>query len=286
DRKHGQRANLRAVDLAGFSFAGMDLRRVNMRRAVLEGVDLGGADLRRANLIGANLKRARLEKADLSDARLNGANLAAANLKEADLSRADMEFSFLVAAALGLGYGIDLPTVVRGLESVELVPGRLERIECGQPFSVFVDYAHTADALAGTLTALRQVTDGRLICLFGAGGDRDRQKRPAMARAAEAGADLTVVTSDNPRGEDPHAIIDDIVRGFEQPENIEVVPDRAEAIGLALSTAREGDCVLIAGKGHEDYQEIGGVRHYFDDREVARHLRYELAATAECAATR
>ena len=100
DRTLGERANFRAVDLAGFSFAGTDLRRVNMRRAVLEGVDLGGADLRRANLIGANLKRARLEKADLSDARLNGANLAAANLKEADLSRADMEFSFLVDAAL------------------------------------------------------------------------------------------------------------------------------------------------------------------------------------------
>ncbi|MCH8044852.1 MAG: UDP-N-acetylmuramoyl-L-alanyl-D-glutamate--2,6-diaminopimelate ligase [Planctomycetes bacterium] len=190
-------------------------------------------------------------------------------------------YNCLVAAALGLGYGIDLPTVIRGLESVEQVPGRLERVACGQPFSVFVDYAHTADALAGTLAALRQVTAGRLICLFGAGGNRDRQKRPEMARAAEALADLTIVTSDNPRCEDSRAIINDIVRGFEQPETVEVISDRAEAIQFALSTAREGDCVLIAGKGHEDYQEIGGVRHHFDDREVARHWLHEMADSDE-----
>ena len=121
-------------------------------------------------------------------------------------------YNCLTAAAVGLAYGIDLPTVVRGLEAVRYVPGRLERIECGQPFGVFVDFAHTPDALAACLQALRQVTAGRLICVFGAGGDRDRQKRPLMGRAVEHGADLAVVTSDNPRSEDPRAIADESSR--------------------------------------------------------------------------
>jgi UDP-N-acetylmuramoyl-L-alanyl-D-glutamate--2,6-diaminopimelate ligase len=185
-------------------------------------------------------------------------------------------YNCLTAAAVGLAYGIDLPTVVRGLEKVEHVPGRLERIECGQPFSVFVDFAHTPDALSRCLQTLRDVTAGRLICVFGAGGDRDRQKRPLMGRAVEAAADVAIITNDNPRHEAPQAIIDDILGGFRDRDSADVLADRAAAIRWALGSARPGDCVLIAGKGHEDYQIIGDERIEFDDREVAREWLYEV----------
>ncbi|NUQ63213.1 MAG: UDP-N-acetylmuramoyl-L-alanyl-D-glutamate--2,6-diaminopimelate ligase [Pirellulales bacterium] len=187
-------------------------------------------------------------------------------------------YNCLTAAAVGLTYGIDLATVVRGLEAVEHLPGRLERIECGQPFGVFVDFAHTPDALAGSLQTLREVVSGRLICVFGAGGDRDRHKRPLMGKAVEAGADLAIVTGDNPRSEDPEAIIADILAGCRFPDAVEVVPDRARAIQRALEEAQPGDCVLIAGKGHEKYQIIGSHRHPFDDVEVARQWLYRLGA--------
>jgi len=184
-------------------------------------------------------------------------------------------YNCLTAAAVGLAYGIDLAAVVRGLEAVEHLPGRLERIECGQPFGVFVDFAHTPDALAGSLQTLREVTQGRLICVFGAGGDRDKQKRPLMARAAEAEADVVVITNDNPRTEEPEAILYDIFAGFEHPGEVEMIPDRAQAIAYALAEARPGDCVLIAGKGHETCQIIGQERIPFDDREVARRWLYQ-----------
>jgi UDP-N-acetylmuramoyl-L-alanyl-D-glutamate--2,6-diaminopimelate ligase len=184
-------------------------------------------------------------------------------------------YNCLTAAAVGLAYGIDLAAVVRGLEAVEHLPGRLERIECGQPFGVFVDFAHTPDALAGSLQTLREVTQGRLICVFGAGGDRDRQKRPLMARAVEAEADVVVITNDNPRTEEPEAILYDIFAGFEHPGEVEMIADRAQAIVYALAEARPGDCVLIAGKGHETYQIIGQERIPFDDREVARQWLYQ-----------
>jgi len=182
----------------------------------------------------------------------------------------------LIAAAVGLTYGIDLPTVVRGLESVGYVPGRLERIECGQPFGVFVDYAHTPDALAAVLDALRPLTRGRLICMFGAGGDRDRPKRPLMARAVEARADLVVLTSDNPRTEDPEAIVREVLGGFERPGDVLVKTDRTEAIRAALAAAEPGDCVLLGGKGHERWQIIGHEKVPFDDAEVARDWLYEV----------
>jgi len=185
-------------------------------------------------------------------------------------------YNCLVAAAVGLAYGVDLATVARGLEAVDQLPGRLQRLECGQPFSVFVDYAHTPDALAGSLRTLREVVDGRLICVFGAGGDRDREKRPLMGRAVERGADLTVVTTDNPRTEDPQAIQEDILRGLKRPERTEVIPDRAEAIYWALGQAEPGDCVLIAGKGHEKHQILGTTRVPFDDRQVAREWLYQM----------
>jgi UDP-N-acetylmuramoyl-L-alanyl-D-glutamate--2,6-diaminopimelate ligase len=186
-------------------------------------------------------------------------------------------YNCLTATAVGLTYGLDLATVVRGLEAVDYVPGRLQRIECGQPFSVFIDYAHTPDALAGSLQALRSVTSGRLICVFGAGGDRDRQKRPLMGQEAERLADCTVLTSDNPRHEDPREIVDEILEGYQRPAAAMVILDRSEAIQLALTKAQPGDCVLIAGKGHEAYQIFGDEQIALDDRLIAEEWLYSRA---------
>ena len=180
----------------------------------------------------------------------------------------------LVAAAAGLHFGLTLEAVAAGLESVEQVPGRLEPIECGQEFAVYVDYAHTDDALGRAIAAVREVTPGRVFCIFGAGGDRDRSKRPLMGRAALA-ADVPVVTSDNPRSEDPLDIIRQILDGM-QPSSAasHVEPDREQAIDWALRQARPGDSVLIAGKGHERVQIIGAHSIPFDDREICRrHLQ-------------
>ena len=186
-------------------------------------------------------------------------------------------YNCLVATAVGLTYGIDLMTVVRGLEAVDYVPGRLQRIECGQPFGVFIDYAPHAGRLGRQPRALRQVTAGRLICVFGAGGDCDRQKRRPMGREAERLSDRVVLTSDNPRSEDPLDIIEEILAGFRQPPAAKVIVDRTAAVHWALAQAEPGDCVLIAGKGHEDYQIIGGERIAMDDREIAEMWLYERA---------
>jgi UDP-N-acetylmuramoyl-L-alanyl-D-glutamate--2,6-diaminopimelate ligase len=187
-------------------------------------------------------------------------------------------YNCLQAAAVGLAYGLDLATVVRGLEAVDRVSGRLERLECGQTYSVFVDYAHTPHALASVLDSLRQVTEGRLICVFGAGGQRDRRKRPLMGRAVAARADLAIITTDNPRREDPEDIATDILSGARDQSKVELIPDRTKAIEWALSLAGPGDCVLLAGKGHEKYQVIGAQCVPFDDREVARRWLYNLAS--------
>nr|NIP84758.1 UDP-N-acetylmuramoyl-L-alanyl-D-glutamate--2,6-diaminopimelate ligase [Planctomycetales bacterium] len=176
----------------------------------------------------------------------------------------------LLAAATGLAHGIDLTTIVRGLEALDEVPGRMQRIERGQPFSVFVDYAHTPAALGASLAVLSEVCRGRLICVFGAGGQRDQDKRPLMGAVVSRAADLAIVTDDNPREEDSRAIIRQIVAGMEGRCETVIRPDRAAAIDVALSTAQPGDCVLIAGKGHETYQQIGREKFYFDDREVVR----------------
>ena len=185
----------------------------------------------------------------------------------------------LMAAAVGLTYGISLHDVVRGLEAIEHVPGRLQHVHCGQPFGAFVDYAHTPDALACTLRTLREVTVGKLICVFGAGGDRDRPKRPLMGRTVEQLADAAIVTADNPRSEDPAAITHEILSGCERPHEFEVVYDRKAAIHRALSMAEPGDSVVIAGKGHEDYQIIGQRRNPFDDRQVVEDWLYRHAGT-------
>jgi len=178
----------------------------------------------------------------------------------------------LAAAALCLGRGLPLDVVVQGLEAVTGVPGRFESVDVGQPFGVIVDYAHTPDGLVKLIGAARRVWSGRIITVFGCGGDRDRGKRPQMGRIAADGSDIAIVTSDNPRSEDPEAIIDQVVAGVpnELRSKLVRISDRRQAIHHAISQAREGDVVLIAGKGHEDYQIIGSTKLHFDDREVAR----------------
>ncbi len=164
------------------------------------------------------------------------------------------------------------------------MPGRFESIDEGQPFGVIVDYAHTPDSLENVLRAARPLTEGRLISVFGAGGDRDREKRPLMGRAGAELSDVAVVTSDNPRSEDPDAIIEQIQGGIPESPRGEVVvePDRRAAIALALVRAAQGDTVVIAGKGHEQGQEFeDGRKIPFDDRDVARE---ELRKLAEAAA--
>jgi UDP-N-acetylmuramoyl-L-alanyl-D-glutamate--2,6-diaminopimelate ligase len=174
------------------------------------------------------------------------------------------------AAATALAAGLPFAAVVEGLGDRVVVPGRMEPVEAGQPFAVLVDYAHTPDALEQALGSLRAHAQGRLICVFGCGGERDQGKRPQMAAIAEAGADRVIVTDDNPRGENGDVIVAQIVAGLAHPERATVQRDRAQAIELALREARAGDVVLIAGKGHEPYQEIGGILHPFDDLDVAR----------------
>ena len=178
-----------------------------------------------------------------------------------------------VAAAICLG--VDPGVAVTALASAGPVAGRLEPIDEGQDFSVLVDYAHTPDSLVNVLEAVRDLTSGRVITVVGAGGDRDRTKRPLMGAAAAAGSDLVVVTSDNPRSEDPEAIISEVAGGLSEDSERIIEVDRSEAIGRAIGSAEPGDLVLIAGKGHEQGQEFeDGRKVPFDDREVARvHLR-------------
>jgi UDP-N-acetylmuramoyl-L-alanyl-D-glutamate--2,6-diaminopimelate ligase len=181
-----------------------------------------------------------------------------------------------VAAARLLG--IEDEAVVRGVEHVAGVPGRFEAVDEGQPFAVLVDYAHTPEALENVLAEARRLTSGRLVCVFGCGGDRDRAKRPLMGEVVTRLADQAVVTSDNPRSEDPGAIIAEILAGMDGREQVE--PDRAAAIALAIEAAEEGDVVVIAGKGHEQGQELGDRTIPFDDREVARDALRRLGAPA------
>lgn len=175
----------------------------------------------------------------------------------------------LCAAAIAHSRGIGMDVIVRGLGQVAAVPGRFERVDAGQAFTVVVDYAHTPEELERLLQAARALAGGRIITVFGCGGDRDRAKRPLMGRAVAEGSDVVIVTSDNPRTERPEAIIEDILPGVgSKPHRVEV--DRATAIAAAIAEARPGDLVIIAGKGHEDYQIIGTERIHFDDREAAR----------------
>ena len=179
----------------------------------------------------------------------------------------------LAVAATAEALGIPAAAIRDGLERLSGVPGRLQRVEPdGYPFSVYVDYAHTDDALRNVLTTIRPLTSGKVICVFGCGGDRDRTKRPRMAAVVGSLADVAFVTSDNPRSEEPMGIIGEILPGFgsASPCRVAVEPDRRLAIEYAIAAARSGDTVLIAGKGHEDYQLIGDRVLDFDDANVAR----------------
>lgn len=185
-------------------------------------------------------------------------------------------YNCLCAAGAALLEGLSLDEVTAGIASFPGVPGRLERVDNGRGLHVFVDYAHTPDAVENVLRALRGVAapGRRIITVLGCGGDRDRSKRPLMGRAAQQGSELTIVTSDNPRTEDPLAIIRDITEGIDpQGHATRVEPDRAAAIRLAVNAAEPGDLVLIAGKGHEDYQLVGDkVLHFSDVEEAAAAL--------------
>lgn len=216
------------------------------------------AELRAADLqVGSGGARFRLE-AESGSAPVELPLLGAFNVQNA-----------LAAAGAAYGLGMPLDEVAARLRTVPQVPGRLERI-AETPCPVLRDYAHTPDALERVLAALRPLVRGRLIVVFGAGGDRDRGKRPLMGAAAQRGADLAIVTSDNPRTEDPDAIIDEIVQGMTGPYVREV--DRRRAIALALSEAKADDVVLLAGKGHETYQVVGTEKRPFDEREIVRAL--------------
>jgi UDP-N-acetylmuramoyl-L-alanyl-D-glutamate--2,6-diaminopimelate ligase len=173
-----------------------------------------------------------------------------------------------VSAAIELGYDLDL--IVEGLRTCVGAPGRFERVPHEGEFAVVVDYAHSDDALLNTLQTARELTSGRIITVFGCGGDRDKTKREPMGFVAGKYSDLVIVTSDNPRTEDPLKIIAQIVMGLEKTNSLRlVIPDRREAIFRAISEAKPNDVVLIAGKGHETYQIIGGDKFHFDDREIA-----------------
>jgi UDP-N-acetylmuramoyl-L-alanyl-D-glutamate--2,6-diaminopimelate ligase len=174
----------------------------------------------------------------------------------------------LVAAAIALQLDIGLDAVAAGLEAAPVIPGRFERVLSGQPFEVVVDYAHTPASIEEAVSAARRLTDRAVVVVFGAGGDRDRAKRPLMGKAASA-ADRVVVTSDNPRSEDPGVIIAEVLAGVGTRVGWAVEPDRRLAIRHAIATAAPGDAILILGKGHERGQELAGVIHPFDDLQVA-----------------
>ncbi len=195
--------------------------------------------------------------------------------------------NILAAVGLGIALGCSRDAIVAGIGNMTAVPGRMEAIDEGQPFGVIVDFAHTEESLAAVLRAVGDIGRGRIIVLFGCGGDRDRTKRPRMGAAALAGSDLVIVTSDNPRTEDPLTIIQEIEAGMQErgfrSRSIDdlgqtpagkkpylVIPNRAEAIRTAIAAARAGDVVVLAGKGHENYQIIGNEKRHFDDREEAR----------------
>lgn len=213
-----------------------------------------------------------------------------------DIQGSDLEFSFdgktrtfrfplpglfnhqnaAAAAATAIGLGLSLDQAVEGLAKAVPVPGRLEKIDMGQPFGIYVDYAHTPDALERLLSSLRRFDPERLHVVFGCGGDRDKTKRPVMGETASRLADRVYLTSDNPRTEDPVAIIEDALKGIVDRKKCTVIVERPGAIKAAVSDASAGDIVVIAGKGHEEYQIVGGVKKYFSDFEVARSVLRKL----------
>lgn len=186
-------------------------------------------------------------------------------------------YDCLAAAAIGLRYGIDLPTIVRGIESVDVIPGRMERLDCGQPFTVLVDAAHTPEELKSTLHFLREVTQGRILTVFGSAGEHGRARRPMMGDVASRLSDHLILTDVNPGMESPEKILEDLQSGVQVrcQNRVEVCRSRPEAIRRCLQMAETGDCVLIAGKGSEKFQVVGREAKKQDDREIARRWLYQ-----------
>ncbi|MDR3077248.1 MAG: UDP-N-acetylmuramoyl-L-alanyl-D-glutamate--2,6-diaminopimelate ligase [Planctomycetota bacterium] len=200
---------------------------------------------------------------------LAGPGLAGMNFRTPLVGRHNAE-NCLGAVLAALALGVEAEAITEALAGFPGVPGRLERIQAVSGAVAFVDYAHTDDALRSVLSVLRPLAPGKLITVFGCGGDRDRGKRPLMARAAEELSDQVVVTSDNPRTENPEAIISDVMAGFSRPERVTLEADRRRAVVLAAGMAGRGDAILVAGKGHEDYQIVGTEKRHLDDRELVR----------------
>lgn len=187
-------------------------------------------------------------------------------------------YNALTAASAAVSLGVDMQHIIRGLESVKAVPGRAEVLETDTPYKVLLDYSHSPEALENILTAVREFARGRVIALFGCGGDRDHGKRPMMGEIGGRLADYCILTSDNPRNEDPYQILASIEEGIRHTTcPYTVIENRREAIRHALQSAREGDIVILAGKGHETYQEIKGIKRPFDEKKVVRELLNEMA---------
>ena len=175
--------------------------------------------------------------------------------------------NILVAAGIARSQGLGADVITEGIRNALPVEGRFERVDEGQAFLCVVDFAHTDDALLKLLTEIRHITAGKVITVFGCGGDRDRSKRPLMGAVAAGLSDHIFITSDNPRSEDPVMIINEVITGISR-DNYTAVSDREEAIRAAVALAKEGDTLVVAGKGHEEYQIVQGVKHHFSDREV------------------
>jgi UDP-N-acetylmuramoyl-L-alanyl-D-glutamate--2,6-diaminopimelate ligase len=206
-----------------------------------------------------------------------GARFTAAGIELETRLRGRFNIENVLGAVAGARLlGIPDEAIAQGVKELRGVPGRFEAVDEGQPFTVLVDYAHTPDSLENVLRTARDLAHNRLICVFGCGGDRDRGKRPLMGRIASELADLAIVTSDNPRSEEPEAIIAEIVAGAEA--DVDVEPDRRDAIARAIEIAREGDVVVIAGKGHEQGQQFANAAVPFDDRDVVREALRRLGA--------
>ncbi|HET7746639.1 MAG TPA: UDP-N-acetylmuramoyl-L-alanyl-D-glutamate--2,6-diaminopimelate ligase [Vicinamibacteria bacterium] len=218
--------------------------------------------------------RAEDVRLSLSASRFRLASPFGAHEVEAPLLGAFNVQNLLAAIAAACALGIPVETAIAGVTSVTGVPGRLERVDAGQPFTVVVDYAHTDDALKNLLETVRELGPRRVLTVFGCGGDRDRTKRPLMGAVASRLSDVVIVTSDNPRSEPPEAILEEIQRGMNGGRGAErhAIVDRREAIGRALEMAAAGDAVVIAGKGHETYQQLRDRTVPFDDRQVAREI--------------
>ena len=235
-------------------------------------------------------------KAEILDENANGSRfrLSTTGLDDATPNEIEIRIALpgrhnilncLGAAAAALHMGATLADVQTGFENLANVPGRLEPIDCGQPFPVFIDYAHTDDALRRVVDSLKSLTTARVLCVFGAGGDRDRSKRPLLGESASH-ADFAIVTSDNPRTEEPQGIIEEIVAGFPHGyASFHVEPNRRRAIEFAIAEAQPDDCVLIAGKGHESDQIVGTDRLPFDDRQVAREILNRQSTSHSITAT-